>query len=140
MHRVVCAAPYLGRQIRRLIVLLALTSLLFSAGWMVTQAQSAHAEEVAVGFCGGTTLKPLNEGGDKCFSPGQWLTQVWGQGEWAVCVNGWINGGPASNWACAGAKTYAAIGFNGTRFMNGVIRNNTFKNNFIWNGWYWYNA
>lgn len=121
-----------------LISLVSLTIALLSMAWMF--AQDARAEEVAEPFCGGTTLAPLNKSGDKCFSPERWLTSTWGEGELPICVNGWINGGPASNWNCGPALTYVTIGFNGTRFMHGVIRNtNESKNNLIWNGWYWHN-
>jgi hypothetical protein len=130
-----------SRQTRRLSVLIALTVALAVSFWMAAP-RDAHADPVAQPFCAGAWLTPQGQGGDKCFSSGQWLTGVWGRAYNAsVCVNGWINGGPASNWACQVTGVYAQIGFNGSRFMNGVIANNNPNSwNQVADGWYWHNG
>ncbi len=133
-------APGLGRRAHRLVLLAALVAL-FSSALMFAQAPTAHAEPVAQPFCNGAWLLGQNQAESKCFSPGQYLTEVEARAYQAsVCVNGWINGGAASNWNCGIKGTYVGIRFNGSRFMNGVIRNNVDGWNQVESGWYWHNG
>lgn len=119
--------PAVGRRrLRRGAVLLALTCVMLTAG-MMTTASSASAQALEP-FCFGAWVAPLNQGGDRCFSGGHWLTSVIANSyDHSICVNGWQNGGPMTNWNCTSGPggAFAGVTMDGSRFGNGVIRNNT---------------
>ena len=68
-----------------------------------------------------------------CFGPGgRWLTWVRALGyNHAACSNAYQNGF-VTNWACAPTGTWSNAYFDGSRFMTGVVRNNTASNNQLW--------
>lgn len=69
----------------------------------------------------------------QCGGPSRWTTWVRSYGYWhSACSNAFQGGSPVTNWACAPTHTWSNSYFDGTRWMQGVIKNNVGVNNQIW--------
>lgn len=125
---------------RRRFVALAALVLTLGLVAMAGPATSAHAQgENAQAFCLGVWLAPYGQSGDRCWSTGQYLTAVWARSyEASVCVDAAQNGNLVKEWACAPAGYLAAIGFDGSRWLNGVVRNNRFQRTYNYEGFIWW--
>jgi hypothetical protein len=117
-----------GLRARRAVVLVCLTSALASAALLAGYVSNAHAEppDPWQPFCVGVTLAPWGQSRDRCYAPGQKLTAVYGKSlETSVCVNAVQNGTLVTpEWRCAERGQLAVMRFDGSRWLNGVIRNN----------------
>jgi hypothetical protein len=81
---------------------------------------------------------PVGAWGQCTASWGQWLTSVHGKGgQHSGCVNAYHGGSLVSSWACSPTNEWAFIGYNGSRWMQGTVKNNTGSNNVLY-GEMWY--
>lgn len=116
------AVPTIGGRAKRLAALTALALALLSAALVSGPISNANAG--AAYFCNGAWVAPYGQGGDRCWGPGQNLTGVQAIAQQSVCVNAAQNGVLVQSWNCAPAANWAGMGFNGTRWLNPVVRNN----------------
>jgi hypothetical protein len=117
----------LARRARRTAVLAALTCAMLTSVLMVGQVSSASAgPEYYESFCKvwlGPYGKP--QGPDRCYATGHYLVQVLARSfETSVCVDATQNGNLVHSWSCNVAGSYASDSYDGSRWLNGVVRNN----------------
>jgi hypothetical protein len=122
------------RRVRRLVAIGVLLSALLMCTWMavgpVSNAQAAIGQ-----FCWGAGVGPW---GHCTAGWGQWLGSVHGKGgQHTGCVNAYWNGGLVTNWACSPRNTWAFIGFDGSRWMQGTVKDNSGNSNVLY-GEMWY--
>jgi hypothetical protein len=123
-----CSATWPGGRARlspKTLLVAAVASVVLAFGWM-SAGPISDANAGAAYFCNGAWLAPYGQGGDRCYGPGQYLTGVQAiSGQHSVCVNATQNGNLVASWNCAPVSNWAGMGFDGSRWLNPVVRNNT---------------
>jgi hypothetical protein len=121
----------LGHRASLLLAALAVTVGIFVAAVAgpVPQAHATGAEY----FCY-YLAAPYGSAGDRCYSSNaHWLILVRSYGYWhSACSDAWKEG-LVAEWSCAPTANWSNSWFDGSRFMLGVVRNNTTgANNQLW--------
>lgn len=118
----------LGRRARRLAVLIALAAALLSSAMVTGPVSNANAGDGE--FCVGAWLAPYGSSGDRCWGNGNYLTHIQAySAQHSICVGGAQNGWLVKPWSCAsGPWTWTYMGFDGSRWLNPVVRNNAASN------------
>lgn len=130
----ICGGSASVKHAHRTATLIAVLVAMLAAIWM--SAGPISSANAGMGqFCWGVGVGAWGQ----CTAEwGQNLTAVFGKGgQHSACVDAYYSGSLIHEWVCSPTNEWAFIGFNGTRWMQGTVRNNTASNNVLY-GEMWY--